>query len=64
MNKRLMETDFFFKFIYLLRGGEGKRKSERIPSRPHVISTESDMRLDLTNCEIMTLVEIKTWAVN
>ena len=35
-------------------GAERERERERIPSRLHTVSTEPDVRLDLTNREIMT----------
>ena len=39
------------------RGGserERERERERIPSRLHTVSTEPDVGLEPTNCEIMT----------
>ena len=33
---------------------ERERWRERIPSRTRAVSTEPDMGLELTNCEIMT----------
>ena len=36
------------------REGGAERGRERIPSRLHAVRTEPDMRLDPTNCEIMT----------
>ena len=51
----------FFKFIYILKerdreqSGEGQREDwERIPSRILAVGTEPDVRLGLTNREIMT----------
>ena len=45
-------------FIYrerVIEQGEGQReRGEKIPSRLHAVSVESDAGLDLTNCEIMT----------
>ena len=35
------------------RGG-AERRRDRIPSRLRTISTEPDVGLELTNCEIMT----------
>ena len=52
--------EYFFKFIYLetesvSRGeAETERKRERIPSILHTVSTEPDVGLEPTNCEIMT----------
>ena len=54
-----------FKFIYFererergvlkqWRGRERESEMERIPSRLQAVSTEPDVRLQLTNCEIMT----------
>ena len=34
--------------------GRAEREGERIPSRLHAVSTEPNMGLDPTNCEIMT----------
>ena len=39
-------------------GRDRKRQRERIPSRICVISAEPDVGLELTNCEIMTRVEV------
>ena len=38
------------------RAGEGQRERgrQRIPSRLHAVSTEPDMGLGLTNCEMVT----------
>ena len=36
------------------RQRETDRQMERIPSRLQAVSTEPDVRLQLTNCEIMT----------
>ena len=44
------------------RAGEGKR--ERIPSRLHAVSTETDTRLELTNRQIVTRGEIKSRTFN
>ena len=35
-------------------GVESERVRERLPSRLHAVSTESDIELDPMNCEIMT----------
>ena len=49
---------FIYLFIYLERGrvlqGGAERKGERILSRCHTVSTESDVGLNLTNRETMT----------
>ena len=46
-------------------GGKAEREErERIPSRLHIVSAESHMGLKLTNCEIMTLAEIKSRTLN
>ena len=42
------------------REGERERERERIPSRLHIVSTELDAGLELTNREIMTWAEIKS----
>ena len=31
-----------------------ERRKDRIPSRPHAISAEPNVGLELTNCEIVT----------
>ena len=36
------------------RAGEGQREGERFPSRLLTVSREPDVRLELTNHEIMT----------
>ena len=41
--------------------GQRERGRERIPSRLQVISAKPDAGLKPTNCEIMTLAEIKSW---
>ena len=39
--------------------GRGRERGrERFPSRFNTVSTETDMGLTLTNCEIMTSAEI------
>ena len=40
--------------MFILRERERERERERIPSRLHTVSTEPDVGLGLTNCEIMT----------
>ena len=45
-------------------GGGAEREGERTPSRLHAASTELDARLDLTNCEIMTLAKIQSGRLN
>ena len=37
------------------------RERKRIPSRLRTVSTEPDAGLELTNREIMTRAEIKSW---
>ena len=54
-------------FIYLERGARSREREgerERIPSRLHDISAEPDVRHDPTNCEIITLVKIKSQMLN
>ena len=43
-------------FIYFERerAGEGQRERETIPSTLHAVSTEPDVALELTDCEITT----------
>ena len=43
-------------FIYFEKGraGEGPRERERIPSRLHAVSAESDVGLNPTVCKIVT----------
>ena len=61
---------FFLVFIYLFlrgrakRGGTERERERRNPKKASAVSTEPDAGLDLTNCEIMTLVEIKSWMLN
>ena len=48
---------------------EGRKRmsrgeAERIPSRLHTVSAEPNMRLNPTNCEIMTLAKIKSQMLN
>ena len=59
----ILDLFFFFKFIYLRERdrererswGRGRERGrERIPSTFPAVSTEPDMGLSLTNCEIMT----------
>ena len=40
-------------------GAQRERGRERIPSRLQAVSTEPDVGLEPTNCEIMTRAEIK-----
>ena len=40
-----------------------ERGRERIPSR-RAVSTETDVGLNLVNCEIMTSAKIKSWPLN
>ena len=39
-------------------GRDRETGRQRIPSRLHTVSTEPNVGLDLTNCEIMTSAEI------
>ena len=48
----------------MIRGGAERGGGERTPSRLHTVSTEPDAGLNLTNCEIMTRAEIKSWTLN
>ena len=41
-------------FTYFEAGGRAERKGERIPSRVHTVSAETDEVFDPTNCEMMT----------
>ena len=54
-----MVGSFLF-YVYLFIWGVGGRERgrERIPSRVHKVTTESDMGLEPTNHEIMNLTEI------
>ena len=56
--RRENKTFFFLSLFYLeteRRGrAEGEREKERIPSRLHAVSAETDVGLKLTNWEIMT----------
>ena len=46
-------------------GAEREReRRERIPNRLHTISTEPGSGLKLTDREIMTCVEVKSWTLN
>ena len=58
-------------FVYFERererehSGEGaKRRRDRIPSRLHAISAEPAVRLELTNCEIVTWAAIEGQMLN
>ena len=61
---RLFSLSFFKDYLFILRKrerarackqGRGReREGERIPSRHHSVSTESDAELKLMNCEIVT----------
>ena len=69
------QSPFFFiyilKFIKFLResmlahvsGGGAEGWKERIPSRLCAVSAEPDAGLNLTNREIMTWAEIKSWCL-
>ena len=56
----------FLKFIYIWKGGGrgSGRGRERIPGRLSTVSMELDVGLELTNHEIMTWAEIKSWMLN
>ena len=60
--------NFFLKCIYFARQREQRRGRdkgrERIPGRLCVVSTEPDVRLEPTNCEIVTWAETKSWMLN
>ena len=56
---------FFFSLflsLFILRESEcvlcggwvAEREGERVPSRPHTVTAELDVGLELMNCEIMT----------
>ena len=45
-------------------GAERRREGERIPSSLCIVSTQPNVRLELTNCEIMTRAEIKSQMLN
>ena len=47
-----------------VEGVWGLRERERIPSRLRTVSTEPGMGLELTDHEIMTCTEIKSWMPN
>ena len=54
-------------FIYLfieVGGAESDEGGERIPSRLGPGSTEPDVGFKLTNHEIMTSAEIRSWKLN
>ena len=59
-----------FLFIYFERestnegGEESESRGERIPSRISIVSTKSDVGLELTNCEIITWAKIKNQMFN
>ena len=68
---------FLFCFIYFERERERERERrereyvstkaterERIPSRLWAVTTEPDAGFNLTNQEVMTWVEIKSWTLN
>ena len=44
----------FYLFILRVEEGQRERERERIPSRPYSVSTETDLGLKPTKCEIMT----------
>ena len=45
-------------------GAERQGERERVPSRLHAVSTKPDAGLKLTNHEIMTCAETKSWRLN
>ena len=45
---------FFINFREKASRGSAERERERIPSRVSTVSTEPDLGLELTNCEITT----------
>ena len=57
-------------FVYFEREREHKwgrgreRWRERIPSELLAVSTETEVELDVTNCEIMTRAKIRSWMLN
>ena len=68
---------FFKLYLFVLRGGgerEGERENtlgrerkggrEKILGRLHTDSAQPDAGLELTNREIMTRAEIKSWMLN
>ena len=70
-NMAFMENSsngFFFRCLFWekergrTQAWEGKR--EKIPNRLDTVSAEPDMGLDLSNHEIMTWVDIKSWMFN
>ena len=46
------------------RERERKREGERIPTRLLAVSTQPDVGLELTNCEITTGAQIKSQTLN
>ena len=62
--KSVIFLSFFFKFLQFIlkerekrreqQWGQRERGTQIIPSRLHAVSTEPDVGLDPTNCEIMT----------
>ena len=69
---------FLFSFLYIYslfiyfwetasaweRGRERERERERESQTGSTLSSEPDMGLDLTNCEIMTWAKIQIWTLN
>ena len=45
-------------------GAEKEREGERFPSRLLAVRTESHLGLELTNREIVTSAEAKSWTLN
>ena len=44
--------------------GETEREREKIPSRLYTVSTQPDTGLELTNCEMVTLANIRSRSLN
>ena len=63
-------SNFFKVYLFILRESmhtsqeRAERRRDGIPNRLCTISTEPNMGLELTNSEIMTWAEIKSWMCN
>ena len=55
---------FICLFIYFERERVGEGQRERIPSRLPTVGAKPDVGLELTNREIMTSAETKSWSLN